>query len=87
MTEIMGLQAIFGLVIALLEFPSGYLADRVGYRSALLLGALGSLAGWTAHATATSFWTVAGAEVLLAAGLSLISGADTALLYESLAET
>jgi predicted MFS family arabinose efflux permease len=79
MTEIMLLQAIFGVAVAVLEFPSGYLADRIGYRSALLLGALASIAGWTAHASATSFWTVATAEVLLGAGLSLISGADTAL--------
>jgi hypothetical protein len=87
MTEIMLLQAIFGVAMVVLEFPSGYLADRIGYRSALLLGALGSIAGWTAHASATSFWTVASAEVLLGAGLSLVSGADTALLYESLVET
>ncbi len=87
MTQIMLLQAIFGVSMVVLEFPSGYLADRIGYRSALLLGALGSIAGWTAHASATSFWTVAGAEVLLGAGISLVSGADTALLYESLVET
>ena len=36
MGEIMLLQAIFGLVTAVFEFPSGYLADRIGYRRTLV---------------------------------------------------
>jgi len=32
MVEIMIVQALFGLSLALFEFPSGYLADRIGYR-------------------------------------------------------
>ena len=31
MTEIMLLQAIFGVALAVFEFPSGYAADRLGY--------------------------------------------------------
>jgi MFS family permease len=87
MTEIMLLQAIFGLTVALLEFPSGYLADRFGYRRTLVTGALVAIAGWTFHASGTDFWTIAAGEVLLGVSLSLTSGADTALLYESLVET
>ena len=40
LTEIMWLQAIFGATTVLLEFPSGYVADRLGYRRSLLTGAL-----------------------------------------------
>jgi len=87
MTEIMLLQAIFGLTVAVLEFPSGYIADRIGYRLALVAGALGATLGWTFHTAATGFWSVAVGEVLLGVALSLVSGADTALLYESLLES
>jgi hypothetical protein len=32
LADIMQLQAIFGATIVVLEFPSGYIADRLGYR-------------------------------------------------------
>lgn len=87
MTEIMLLQAIFGLTTAVFEFPSGLLADRIGYRPTLVLSALSALVGWSAFAVAFDFWTAVIAEVLLAASLALSSGTDRALLYESLVET
>jgi MFS family permease len=83
-TEIMVLQAIFALAVVVLEFPSGYLADRVGHRAALLIGSGLWLAGWTLYSFATTFAAVAGAEVVLGAGVAFASGADSALLYESL---
>jgi len=82
--EIMLLQAFFGLVVAAFEVPSGYLADRLGYRRTLLLASLLGAAGWGLYAVAPDLATVIAAEVLLGIGLSLISGADAALLYESL---
>ena len=36
-TQIMLLQGVFGLTMVLLEFPSGYLADRIGYRRSLIV--------------------------------------------------
>ncbi len=84
MTSILGVQAIFGLVIAALEFPSGYVADRMGYRRALSLGSALALVGWAVYAAARSLAGIVWAEVFLGAGFSLISGADAALLYESL---
>jgi MFS family permease len=36
----MWLQAIFGATAILFEFPSGYVADRLGHRRSLLTGAL-----------------------------------------------
>ena len=33
LTDVMTLQAAFSLTVVVCEFPSGYLADRVGYRS------------------------------------------------------
>jgi hypothetical protein len=82
--EIMTLQAIFALVVVVLEFPSGYVADRIGHRAALRVGALLWAAGWIAYATGRTFAGMAGAEALLAVGTAFTSGADSALLFGAL---
>ena len=87
MQEIMLLQGAFGLVMALFEFPSGYLADRIGYRRTLILASVLNAIGWSAYVHADSMLGIVLAEVVLGIGISLISGTDTALLYESLEES
>jgi len=82
--DVFVLQAIFAVVVAVLEIPSGYLADRWGYRRVLLLGAILAAFGWLAYAIADDFAAIALGEVLLGVAISLASGADSALLYESL---
>ena len=46
LTEILVLQGFFGLAMASFEFPSGYIADRLGYRATLIAAALMQVAGW-----------------------------------------
>jgi MFS family permease len=87
LTDVMVLQAVYGLAIVLCEFPSGYLADRIGYRTSLLVGAAFWAAGWLAYAWAATFASVLVAEVILGAGAAFLSGADRALLWVSLQET
>ena len=87
MAEIMLVQGGFGLVMALVEFPSGYLADRIGYRRTLVIGAILEAVGWSLYARADGIGGVILGEAVLGVGLSLISGCDAALLYESLTET
>jgi MFS family permease len=84
LSDIMVLQAIFGATTVLLEFPSGYVADRLGYRSALITGAAFWLLGWIAYAMGTTFAAMVVAEVILGIGLAFTSGADSALLFVSL---
>jgi MFS family permease len=84
LTEILVLQAIFSLATLLLEYPSGYISDRLGYRFALNLATLLGIVGWTIYTLADSFSTVLLAEILLGTSYAFISGADSALLYESL---
>ena len=84
LTDIMVLQAIFGLAVVLFEFPSGYLADRAGYRMSLLVGTALCLVGWLLYAQSATFAAVVAAEVVLGAGGAFISGADRALLWVSL---
>jgi MFS family permease len=86
-TDIMLLQAVFGVAVVLLEFPTGYLADRVGYRASLLAGGVFWAAGWLLYARGTTFAEVMVAEIVLGAGAAFISGADRALLWVSLSET
>jgi MFS family permease len=84
LTEIMLLQAVFGLVMLVFEFPSGYLADRIGYRRSLIIACGLWVIAWPIYGESTTWVGVVIAESLLAIGLSLVSGCDTALLYESL---
>lgn len=82
--DILYLQAVFGLAVVLLELPSGYVADRVGYRKSLLVGAVLWVAGWLVYTRAASFLGVMLAEVVLGAASAFISGADRALMWVSL---
>ncbi|MCB9831718.1 MAG: MFS transporter [Planctomycetes bacterium] len=86
MGEIMLLQGCFGLAMAAFEFPSGYLADRIGYRRSLVLAAIMQVAGWSLYVLAENWLAVVAAELVLGVGMSLVSGSDAALLYESLVD-
>src|SRR6266542_2089032 len=85
LADVMTLQAVFATSVVLFEFPSGYLADRVGHRTSLLVGAVLWAAGWLAYARGASFGAIFVAEVLLGAANAFVSGADRALLWVSLA--
>ncbi len=87
LSDIMLLQAVFGGAIVTLEFPSGYIADRLGYRLSLVAGAVFWLLGWIAYVQGTTFAAMVFAEVLLGIGLAFTSGSDSALLFVSLKAT
>jgi MFS family permease len=84
LTDIMILQAMFGLSVVLFQFPSGYFADRVGYRASLLVGGALLMVGWLVYTRGASFWAIAVAETVLGAASAFMSGADRALLWVSL---
>lgn len=84
LADVFILQAVFGFVVALLEVPSGYLADRIGYRITMVIGTVLGAIGWSAYVFTQSFATAMIAEIAIAVGVSLVSGTDSALLYESL---
>jgi predicted MFS family arabinose efflux permease len=83
LTEILQLQALFGVTVMICEVPSGYVADLLGRRVALIVGAVFLGIGHTLLAFAHDFWTLAAFELALGVGVSLISGADVALLYDT----
>lgn len=83
MAEVFQLQSIFALVVVALEVPSGYLADWFGRRPTLLLGGLFTGLGFSALWFADDFAGLVVFECTLGVGVSLISGADVAMLYDS----
>lgn len=81
--EIFLTQSAFAATVLLFEVPSGYFADRYGRRLSLVIGALLWTAGFAAYSVSYGFWQIVAAEAALGIALSFISGADTALAYES----
>ncbi len=80
------LKTILSLSILCLEVPSGYIADRLGRKFCLVVGSAVWLMGWLCYCTGDSFAAFAIAEILAGVAVSLISGADTAIAYETLLE-
>jgi len=68
----------------LLDYPAGYVSDRLGYRIALNIASLFGIVGWGIYTVAATFTHVMAAEIMLGISLSFISGSDSALLYETL---
>jgi MFS family permease len=84
-TEIMLLKSVYALVIVLLELPSGYFADVLGRKKTLIIGAISGAAGFFVYSFTHSYLGFLVAEISLGAGQSFISGADSAMLYDTLA--
>ncbi|MDO9478506.1 MAG: MFS transporter [Pseudohongiella sp.] len=83
LAEIFYLQAVYAAVIVLLEAPSGYFADVMGRRLALIVGAAAHGLGYFWLNFATDFWGLMIFEIILGVAMSMMSGADLALLYDS----
>ncbi|HDR89994.1 MAG TPA: MFS transporter [Bacteroidetes bacterium] len=86
MEQVFIVQAVYSVSIVLLEIPSGYLADVWGRKSTLVTGSVLGLAGYFVYCFSYSFRGFIVAEITLGIGQSLISGADSAILYDSLME-
>jgi MFS family permease len=84
MHEIFVLKAIYSLAIVFLEIPSGWMADVWGRKKTLILGTILGSAGFLMYSFSYGFWAFVAAEIVLGAGHSFVSGADSAMLYESL---
>jgi MFS family permease len=83
-TQIFTIQAAYALSILLLEIPSGYLADVIGRKKTLILGACFLPVGIGVYVFTHSFATFILAEFIIAIGNSMRSGCDSALIYDTL---
>jgi MFS family permease len=87
MQDIFTLQAVYSVTLMALEIPTGYFADFAGRRTSMLVGAFLGFTGYLIYSTSSGFWEFMVAETILGCGMSLVSGADSAMLYDSLAST
>lgn len=78
------LKAFYSVAIVIFEIPSGYVADVLGRRKTLIIGAILGTLGFLIYATTGGFLWFLVAEITLGIGQSFISGADSALLYDTL---
>src|SRR5262245_24552846 len=77
-------NTVYAVTAIVCEVPTGQLADRFGRRRAMIWGALMMAAGCMVDAHGRSFWAFALGEGLLALGMTLSSGADSAYLFDLL---
>ena len=83
LAEIFYLQAIYAFAIVVLEAPSGYFADVMGRRLALLIGSAAHGIGFFWLNFVDGFWGLAAFELILGIAMSMLSGADLALLFDT----
>ena len=83
-SAIFGIQSIYYIAFCLLEIPTGFIADRFGYRSSIMFGALVLTVANVLPPMAPTFAGFLVHFVLIALARSLISGATSAYLYEYL---
>ena len=86
MQDVLILQAAFSASLVALEVPSGYIADVIGRKFTLIIGSAIGAIGFSFYAFSYTFYDFLFVELLMGIGGSLISGADNALLYDTLLE-
>jgi MFS family permease len=84
LTEIFTLQAICALMIAAFELPTGAISDLIGRKYVLLFSSAFFTLGLFVYGIGITFMHFFYAEVLFALGITLLSGTDTAFIYDTL---
>ena len=85
MRQFMELQAVFAIVILCGEVPSGLLSDLWGRKKTLLLGSTLKAVSFSLLPLWSSYEGFFFYHLTMGIALSMISGGDVALLYDSLA--
>lgn len=78
------LQSWFSIWVFVLEIPTGAIADKIGRKHSLTFGAIMIAIATIVYGSIPSFAIFLLAEFLFAVGYALNSGADQALLYDTL---
>ncbi|MBT3465339.1 MFS transporter [archaeon] len=84
--QTMLLQSIFVISVTLFEVPTGAVADHYGRRISISIGIIVNILGIIAYTIKPDFFIFVIAEILWALAYALVSGADHALLYDTLKE-
>lgn len=86
LTQASLLDAIFLISVTILEIPTGIIADTVGRKVSVVAGGVTFAVSMIIYASSTSFILLALTSIMRAIAISLISGAEKALLYDVLLE-
>lgn len=86
LTEVMILQSVYSFSIALFEIPSGYIADIIGRKETIIMSTIFSFLGYLFFSFSSGFWLLMAGQILIGIGGSLMSGSDSALIYDTLLE-
>ena len=78
------LQSWFSIWVFILEVPTGAVADKIGRKHSLMLGSATIALATIIYGSFPSFTIFLIAELLFALGYALNSGADQALLYDTI---
>lgn len=78
------LKAALSATVFITELPSGYFADVMGRKKSIILSYFLCCISLLSFCLGSSFYLFLFAEVVFGLGLSLLSGADTALVFDSL---
>lgn len=84
LNQVFILQAIYSVSIVALEIPSGYFADVLGRKNSIIAGTIMGFCGFLIYSLSYGFIGFVFAEIILGFGQSMISGADSAILYDTL---
>lgn len=84
--QIAVIASVFSFCLLIFDIPTGYLADMFGHKRALVVAGLLKGLGGTILYMMPHFYGFIAAFALIGIGNSLFSGADIALLYESVGE-
>ena len=85
-SEIFYLQIAFAMSMVFFEVPTGYFADIYGRKASMVVGAILQSIGIIAFSFAYGFWSFMLVEIVMGFGIALYSGANSALVYETLKE-
>ena len=83
-SEIMFLQSISAIAIVVFEVPTGAIADKIGRKFSIGLSKIMWILSLIIYITGNSFFHFMIAEIVFSLGITLKSGADSALLYDTL---
>jgi len=84
---ILAMDMPFWLLVAVLQAPTGALADHIGRRRVMALGGLLFSATVLGFGFTQNYWMLFADYMLWAVAMSLMSGADQALAYDSLKDS
>lgn len=87
MEKVFILLSVFSVSCFIFEVPSGYISDLFGRKNSLILSSMLRGIGFSLFVFALDFEVLVIAEIILGAAVSLQSGTDTSLIYDTLIAT